>query len=97
MENYIFYCYKKWLKEKEGSLRNQISKLTVWAIILLFLLLATLIGVFVLTSFALYGIYYHEWAILLMAVEVILTIILSIYCEKIQVSNSKKNLLNYKE
>ena len=90
MENYIYYCYKKWLKENEGSLRIQISKLDVVAIILLFSLLATLIGLFVILSFAIAGCNYQIWAYILMALEFILTIGLSIYCEKKQVSHSKK-------
>ncbi len=95
MENYIYYCYKKWLKENEGSLRIQISKLDVVAIILLFSLLATLIGLFVILSFAIAGCNYQIWAYILMALEFILTIGLSIYCEKKQVSHSQKNLSNY--
>lgn len=97
MENYIYYCYKNWLKKKEGSLIKQISKLKVGAIILLSLLLATLIGLFVILSLAIGGVMCQKWAFIFMALETVLIIILSIYCEKTQVSNSNKNLLNYKE
>ncbi len=97
MENLILYCYKEWLKERDGNIFKQISKLTVWAIILLALLLGTLIAFFVILGRSVAGKNDSIATLILSVVYVILCIITSIYYEKYQVKHSKQGLENYKE
>lgn len=97
MENYIFYCYKEWLQQREGNILKQISKLTVWAIILLVLLLGILIVFFVILSRSIAGKDDSIATLILSVIYVILCIITSIYYEKYQVKHSKQGLENYKE
>lgn len=97
MENFLLYCYKEWLKEKDGNIFKQISKLTVGAIILLSLLLVTLIAFFVILGRSLEGKNNSGATLILSVVYVILCITTSIYCEKYQVKHSKQGLENYKK
>ena len=97
MENLILYCYKEWLKERDGSILKQISKLTVWAIILLSLLLGTLIAFFVILGRSIAGNNDSIATLILSVGYVILCIITSIYFEKYHVKHSKQGLDNYKE
>lgn len=99
MEHYILYCYKEWLKEKDGSIFKQISKLPVMAIILLALLLVVLIIFFVILGRSIAGEGENDTTatLILSVVYVALCIITSIYYEKYQVKHSKQSLENYKE
>lgn len=101
MENYIFYCYKDWRNEREGSISKQISRLTVVAIILLTLLLATLIVFFVILGLAISGNKNDDSILtatsICSALYVILCIITSIYSENYQIKHSKKGLEDYKK
>lgn len=94
MENYILYCYKEWEKSRKGNFLKQLSSLTLVAIILLVLLFGILIAIFVnvlsLDENKDYTVTY-----ILMGIEILLSIILSIYCENFQISHSKTNLKAY--
>lgn len=99
MENYIFYCYKKWRKKREGSIYKQISGLTIGAIVLLVLLLSGLIGFFVLLGYSIAGVEKVDstFILILSVAYTALCIIVSIYSENYQVKHSKKSLKNYKK
>lgn len=53
MENYILNCYFKWLKQRNGTIFKQLSKLTMTANVLIVLLFMLFI-LFVLTILAFY-------------------------------------------
>lgn len=54
MENYILNCYLKWLKQRNGTIFKQLSKLTMTANVLIVLLFSMLFILFVLTILAFY-------------------------------------------
>ncbi len=97
MEHYILYCYKEWLKEKEGDLFKQIFKIPVVARVLFALLLAGLISLFVILGRSIYGKDDTVLTLILGALYIILCIITSIYTEKYQVKHSKISFEKYKE
>lgn len=96
MENYIFYCYKKWLKETEDSILKQISKLPVGATILLSFLILSLIAIIVFVIMSEFDQKWINWAYVSIGFESVVIIITSIYSEKNQITYSKKNFENYK-
>lgn len=97
MENYIFYCYKKWLKKTEDSILKQISKLPVGATILLSFLILSLIAIIVFVIMSEFDQKWINWAYVSIGVESVVIIITSIYSEKNQITYSKKNFEKYKE
>lgn len=97
MENRILYCYKEWLNERDGSISKQILKLTAVAIVLLFFLLAGLIGFFVLLAFSVAGKNNSTATLVLSFAYAVLCIITFIYSEKYQVKHSKQGMEKYKE
>ena len=97
MENYIFYCYKEWLKKEDGDLFKQIFKLPVLARVLLGLLLAGLIVFFVILGFTIGGYYNTTLILIWSAIYFALCITINIYTENYQVKTSKKSLKNYQE
>lgn len=97
MENLIFYCYKGWLKQREGGVIKQVSRLTAFAIVLLCFLLGSLIAFFVLLGRSIAGNDDPLAILILSAWYVMLCTITSIYCEKYQVNNSKQSIEDYKK
>lgn len=95
MENYIFYCYKEWLEDKDGNLSKQIFKLPCIARVLFAVLLVGLIAFFVILGFTIGGcdctIPLLIWCILYFLTCVTITI----YTEKYQVKTSKRSLKEY--
>ena len=96
MENYILYRYKEWLKTREGSFLKQLTKIPVGAIVLLSFLLVTLIAMLVVVLVSKGEGDYMILSYILMGAEVTLGIIITIYSEKILISHSKKNFVEYK-
>ncbi len=97
MENYILNLYKKWLKEKNGNLFKQISRLTTTAIILLSLLFASLISLLIIFVLSFTDKNVMNAAYIPMIADVILSIIISIYMEKHHIDYSKCDLSNYRK
>lgn len=97
MENHILYCYKEWLKERDGNLFKQIFKIPVMARVLFALLLMVLIVFFVFIIRSIDGNDDSIITLILSAVYIMLCIIISIYLERYQVKHSKHSLDNYRK
>lgn len=96
MENNLLYCYKDWLKKKEGTLLTQLSKIPVVALILLALLFGVLIALLVVCGRLNSGKHNEVVTWALIGVYVILCITVSIYTEKHQIKHSKTDFEGYR-
>lgn len=96
MESYIFYCYKDWLRERNGSLLKQISKLTVWAIVLLSLLFIALVFLIVILFVSFKDKTVIDLAYIPMVADILLSVIISIYTENYQIKHSERDLNAYR-
>lgn len=97
MENNMLYCFKKWLKKKEGTLFEQIFKIPVMARVLLASLVIVLVSLLVVLGLSSnrnknYGIATK----VLMGIYVVLCITVSIYTERHQIKHSEHDLESYR-
>lgn len=99
MENYIFNCYLNWLKKKkkeEGNIFKRISKLTLFANILIALLVVVLVSVIVVFILAYLSVINVNWVLLPLIVEGIVGVITYIYTSHYEIDHSYDNLTEYK-
>ena len=98
MENNLLYCYKNWLKKREGTLFEQIFKIPVMARVLLALLVIVLAALFVVLGLSINENNNCEFAAkLLMGIYTILCITVSIYTERYQIKHSEHDLESYRK
>lgn len=97
MENNMLYCFKKWLKKKEGTLFEQIFKIPVIARVFLALLVIMLVALLIVLGLSSNGnSNYRIAAVVLMGIYIILCIIVSIYTERHQIKHSEHDLESYR-
>lgn len=97
MENYIFNCYKKWLKDQNGSISKQLSKLNNIARFLvaaLFIMLAAVLVTYFLYVFKLID---EIWVFVNALIEVVIGIAAYIYTSKYEINHSDDEFNNYFE
>lgn len=93
----MLYCFKKWLKKKEGTLFEQIFKIPVMARVLLASLVIVLVALLVVLGLLSGGYNSVETAAkVLMGIYIILCIIVSIYTERHQIKHSERDLKSYR-
>lgn len=97
MEKYILILYKAWIKEKNGNIIKQISRLTILEIILLSLLFVSLICLLVIFVVSFTDKNVMQAAYIPMIADIVLSIVISIYTEKRQINHSKSDFTNYRE
>lgn len=97
MESYIFNCYQKWLKEKNGNIFRQLSKRNKVVNVLLLLLLATLIVMVITYALFIFQDLNELWGIASTIAELIVVIIIYVYTSRDEIKNSFDNLKSYKE
>lgn len=96
METFIFNCYKKWLKERNGSFFKRLFGLTILAKILLLLLLISLIGFFVVAWLVSDEKIDGKWLFAPTVMELLSCAAMYIYNNLYEVSNSYKEFDKYK-
>lgn len=97
MENYILNCYLKWLKQRNGTIFKQLSKLTMTANVLIILLFSMLFILFVLTILAFYKCVDPNVIYTPMILEIITGIVSYIYTSRYEIDQSYSNLQHYKK
>lgn len=99
MENYIFNCYLKWLKDekkKEGNIFKRISKLTITANVLIASMIIVLAAIIVLFVLEYYGLIAIDWIYLPLFLESIIGAITYVYTSRYEIDHSYDNLSEYK-
>lgn len=91
MDNYILNCYMKWLKDRNGSIKKQLSRLTVTAIVLIILLCLIMIVGIVFCCLQ------SELIIIPAIAEVIVGIISYVYTDRFEIKYSSSKFKTYKE
>lgn len=91
MDNYILNCYMKWLKDRNGSIKKQLSHLTVTAIVLIILLCLIMIVGIVFCCLQ------SELIIIPAIAEVIVGIISYVYTDRFEIKYSSGKFKTYKE
>lgn len=95
MEEYIFNCYKKWIKDENGSIAKRLSRLSRTANVLvvsLFVVLAAIIIAFLLVFC---GVIREYWLIYAFAAELIISVISYIYTSRYAIKHSGEALNDY--
>lgn len=96
METFIFNCYKKWLKDRNGSFFKRLSGLTILAKMLLLLLLISLIGFFVVAWLVSNKKIDGKWLFAPTVMELLSCAAMYIYTSLYEVSNSYNDFDKYK-
>lgn len=97
MENYIFNCYKKWLKDQNGSIAKQLSKLNKIARFLVAALFIVLAAVLVTYFLSFFKIIDEIWVFVNALIEVAIGIAAYIYTSKYEINHSDDEFKNYFE
>lgn len=92
MENYILNCYLKWLKQRNGTIFKQLSKLTMTANVLIILLFSMLFILFVLTILAFYKWVDPNVIYIPMILEIITGIVSYIYTSRYEIDQSCRTI-----
>ena len=96
METYIFNCYSKWIKDREGSIIKQMSRLTIFARILIVSLVVALVGIIV-TYILMYNMVIDQiYLLIFLGVEGLIAFITYIYTSRYEVAHSYTSLSQYK-
>lgn len=97
MEEYIFNCYKKWVKEQNGSISKQLSRLTRAANALIILLIVTMSAIIITYILSVYKVINEEWVTVPALLEAIIGIISYVYTSKYEINHSDDALNEYQQ
>jgi len=96
METYIFNCYSKWIKDREGSIIKQMSRLTIFARILIVSLVVALVGIIVTYILMYNKIIDQIYLLIFLGVEGLVALITYFYTSRYEVAHSYTSLSQYK-
>lgn len=96
METFIFNCYKKWLKDRNGSFFKRLSGLTILAKILLLFLEISLVGFLVIAWLVYDKKIDVKWLFAPAIIELLSCAAMYIYTSQYEISNSYNDFDNYK-
>lgn len=97
MEEYIFNCYKKWVKEQNGNISKQLSRLTKAANALIILLVVTMAAIIITYILSVCNVINVVWITIPALLEAIIGIISYVYTSKYEINHSDNALNEYQQ